>query len=46
MCAANVLESSCIGNGDDGAFTQFVLATPVNVVAGQIIQVTVVISFS
>lgn len=40
VCPANPFNSSLSG------FTRTTLATPINVVAGQIIQVTVVISFS
>jgi len=40
-----VCNPNLLGNGF-GVFTRTTLATPINVVAGQIIQVTVVISFS
>ena len=40
-----VCDPDLLDNGF-GSFTQTTVATPINVVAGQLIQVTVVISFS
>jgi hypothetical protein len=44
--APGALDSTCLNAKDGGAFSHAMLASPVNVAAGQIIQVSVVFSFS